>query len=257
MSWLNYLIPALSAIKGIGGEQGGQGGGGMSPVLGAVLGGVGGAATGGPSTQTTNQKTSQVTNSSNSGSSSIRRFLTPDQEGVMGDTGGYIRRMIANPNAATAFARTASINGINNQFLNAGQAIRGKFQTSGGNASGKAGRANREVDMTRRGAINDTNLAFDQKGLDLQQIMAQLGLNFSNINMGQDGTSSETGTSTTNGTNNGTTKTTQPGGMLGQGINGGVSTLGTLLTLQRMMNGGSSGGSGGDVGSGSAGYWGG
>ena len=170
--------------------------------------------------------------------------MTDDQQGIMGDTGSYIRNMLTNPAAAIAPARTAGINGVNNNFVGAGQKIRGKFMQGGGNASGKAGRANRETEMGRLGAINDTNLAFDQKGLDLQQLAAQLGLNFSNINMGQDATTNATANSSSTSNTKGTTTSTAPGGVLGGALNGGLSTLATLMALNKMMGGGGGKGNG-------------
>lgn len=212
-SWLDYLIP------GIGG---------------AISGAIGG----GKSKQTVDQTTTSSGTQSSSGSSSVRRFMTDDQQGVMGDTGGYIRNLLTNPSAAVAPARSASLNSVNNNFVGAGQKIRQKFLQGGGNASGKAGRASREVEMGRLGALNDTNLSFDQKALDLQQLAAQLGLNFSNINMGQDASTSASTTSNSTSRTQGVTTGQQPGGVLGGAANGGLSTLATLIALNRMMAGG-------------------
>lgn len=229
MSWLKFLAPAASAIPGIG------------PIAGAAMGAISGGIGGMPATQKVDQTTTQSGTQTSNGSSSSRRFMTDDQQGIMGDTGSYIRNMLTNPSAAVAPARTASINSVNDNFVGAGKKIRGKFLQGNGNASGKAGRANREVEMGRLGAINDTNLSFDQKTMDLQQLAAQLGLNFSNINMGQDATTNATATSNSTSNTKGTTTSTQPGGVVGGALNGGLSTLATLLSLNRMMNGGGGG----------------
>lgn len=212
-SWLNYLIPALG---------------------GAASGAIGG----GKSKQTVDQTTTQSGTQSSSGSSSSRRFMSDDQQGIMSDTGGYIRQLLTNPSATVAPARTASINSVNNNFVGAGKKIRGKFMQGGGNASGKGGRANREAEMGRLGAINDTNLNFDQKALELQQLAAQLGLNFANINMGQDASTSASTSSNSTSRTQGVTTGQQPGGVLGGAANGGMSTLATLVALNRMMGGG-------------------
>jgi hypothetical protein len=238
MSWLSFLAPAVKLLGGGGGDSGGS-------LLGAGMGAISGAIGGGKSTQKVDQTTTQSGTQSSNGSSRSRRFMTDDQMGVMGDTGAFIRQLMTNPSAAVAPARTASINGVNNNFVGAGTKIRGKFMQSGGNASGKAGRASRETEMGRLGAINDTNLSFDQKSLDLQQLAAQLGLNFSNINMGQDAETNATATSSSTSNTKGTTTSSQPGGMLGGALNGGLSTLATLTALNRMMNGGGTGSLGG------------
>jgi hypothetical protein len=195
------------------------------------------------SQKTTQDQSSQSQQQMNSsGTSSARRFMTDGQQAVMGDTGSYIRNMLTNPAAATAPARTASINSVNNNFVGAGKKIRGKFMQGGGNASGKGGRANREAEMGRLGAINDTNLSFDQKGLDLQQLAAQLGLNFSNINMGQDASTSATSNGTSSST--GRSVTTQ------QSTPSILSSIQTLASLLTMGEWGKSGGKGGGKGNG-------
>lgn len=188
---------------------------------------------GGSQKQTTQENA--VTNrvETSNGTSSARRFMTDDQQGIMGDTGGYIRNLLTNPGGAIAPARTASLNTVNNNFVGAGQKIRGKFMQGGGNASGKAGRANREVEMGRLGTLNDTNLSFDQKALDLQQLAAQLGLNFSNINMGQDANTSATATGNTNTSGTRTTTVQQTPSILSS-----IQTLASLLTLGSWGQGG-------------------
>lgn len=215
-SWLSYLLPAAASFAGS-------------------------AATGGRQRSKTNQRTSQTNRST--ATTGTRRFMNPAQEAVMGQTGEYISNMMRNPGAMVQPARTAAVNSVNNTFANAGGMIRSKFGASGGNASGRGGRAGREVEMARLGGINDTNLQFDQKALDLQQLAAQLGLNFSGINLGQDTTINSS--SESNGTLDSETVGTQPGGMLGQGVGGGLSTLATLVALNRMLNGGGGGSLGG------------
>ena len=207
---------------------------------------------GGSQQQTTQENAITSRVESSNGTSSARRYLTDDQQGVMGDTGGYIRNLLTNPSAAVAPARTASLNSVNNNFVGAGQKIRNKFLQGGGNASGKAGRASREVEMGRLGALNDTNLSFDQKALDLQQLAAQLGLNFSNINMGQDATTSATATGNTNTSGTRTTTVQQTPSILSS-----IQTLASLLTLGQWGGaGGSNGQSNSNIGLG-GGVWGG
>lgn len=218
-AWLKFLLPAAASF-------------GASAV------------TGGKQKTETNQKTTQNT----SGTTSSRRFLSGEQSDVMSGVGAHIRQMLADPSAAVAPARTAAVNNVNNTFRPMEQMAKAKTNVAGGK-SGRAGRAARELGVARLGAVNDTNLQFDQKVLDLQENAAAMGMNFAGINLGQDGsfnTNSE-------GTMTGTTIGTPPGGPLGQGVAGGLQTLATLMALQRMMGGGG----GGDVSSSHPGFWGG
>jgi hypothetical protein len=184
------------------------------------------ALLGSKKTETTQSSSTSQQQQNSFGTTSQRRYLSEGQQSVMGDTQAMIQRLMQNPQEFVAPARTSTINSVNNNFANAGQMIRGKFMQGGGNRSGKAGRANREVEMNRLGQINDTNLGFDQKALDLQQLAAQLGLNFANINLGSDGTATSQVNST--GSTNSNSKTTVE---QSPNILSSIQTLASLLTL--------------------------
>jgi hypothetical protein len=194
---------------------------------------IGGMFRGGNQTQRTNQQTFQT--SSTQGNTSSRRYLSDGQQQVMGDVGGYIRTLLTNPNGAVAPARTASLNRVNDTYLGAENILRGRSSVAGGR-SGRAGRAMRELQSARLGHINDTNLGWDQKALDLQQLAGQMGLNFANINLGQDGTFSTNAQS--QGTMNGFATGSQPGGPWGQGVGSALETIAAILSLQKMIGGG-------------------
>jgi hypothetical protein len=167
--------------------------------------------------------------------------LLPEQQGLAGLLAGRANDMITNPGAGLAPIRAGLRDSVNSNFAGADRAIASKMLTSGGNRSGKAGRAAREMEMARAGALGGADQQIYRMILDQQDRGTGIAERLLSQNFGQTttGSTSSTGNSTMNGTN------TQPGSALAGGISGGLSTLMALLGMDKMLQpGGGQGGNG-------------
>lgn len=119
-------------------------------------------------------------------------------------------KLFQNPSATTAPAQNNARNQVNEDYAGADDAIRKKFLSTGGGASGKYGTATVKTDLARRGDLAKVDNSFNETNATLPLTAASLATSLLGTTQGS--TQSGTGSSTQTGESSGSQS--------GWGING-------------------------------------
>lgn len=182
----------------------------------------------------TSRSSSSGTNST-AGSSTRRRILTPGQESLNSTLTGTALDRIENPAAAVAPLRVATRENINANFAGVPDALRAKYGTTGG-ASGKLGRAARESEIARAGALSGADSDFNRLILQLQDSGIGLGERLLSQNFGEEATNTGSTAYSQHG------QQVAPGSAAAGALTGGLQMFSNLLALQAVLKGGGFGG---------------
>ena len=147
------------------------------------------------------------------------RVLSPVQQLIEGMLGGTLQKRLADPTAGLEPVRTAGRNKINAAYSGAPDALREKFLTGGGTASGRLDRAGRGMEMARVGALSGYESDFAK--MILQREDDTLGLSERML------------TNPAGERVQGTT--TGPSNMLGGSVSGGLETATLLYSLNKLL----------------------
>lgn len=197
----------------------------------AILAGLG-ALTGYKANTPAARTGTQSSTTGQSGKSSTRRALTPEQQMLMPKLSGYGTSLIDNPGAGLEPIRAGLKAGVNTRYAGAPQAIADKMLAFGGTGkSGKFGRAVRGSEMSRLGEQGGVDNSIAGMMLNRQDQGSQILQSLLGINFGQDTETS--GTSTMNGTS------MAPGDATAGALTGGTNAmLAQLSALMSLMQGG-------------------
>lgn len=187
-------------------------------VLGGILGNRESART---------QKTDQTT--SNASTTRTRRVLRPEQEPMLGALATRASDLLTNPTAVLDPIRSARRNAVNQDYAGIEDTLADRMLSHGGRNSGKFGRAVRETNVARVGALADVDsdmarLVLEQQDRGSSLMERLLGMTFDN----------EIGTSST-GSMSGTN--VLPGSMMAGGVNSGLETLSALQMINKLLQG--------------------
>lgn len=133
--------------------------------------------------------------------------------------GGKLQKRLADPTAGLEPVRTAGRNKINAGFAGAPDALREKFLTGGGTASGRLDRAGRDMEVGRVGALS--NFEGDFAKMILQREDDTLGL--SERMLANPAGERVSGT------------TTGPSNVAGGAVSGGLETASLLYSLNKLL----------------------
>lgn len=176
-------------------------------------------------TQTTNQTTS------NASTTRRRRILRPEQEPLLGTLASRATELLTNPGAGLGPIRLARRNQVNADFAGIEDTLADRMLAHGGRASGKFGRAVREANVARLGALSGVDADLARTVLEQQErgsnLMERLLAMAFDDEVGTSGTSSMSGTNVL------------PGSMAAGGVNAGLETLTALMAINRLLQGGS------------------
>jgi hypothetical protein len=147
--------------------------------------------------------------------------LDPAFAGLQGDLLASIRDRIANPGGGQfATLKNAAITSVNRSTQQAGRTLNSRLAArgfGGAGSDGRTGRAQVDLELDRDRQLGDLEAKFAAMLLDRED--SSLGLAERLLSFGR-------GQSTT---------TTQPGNALAGGLDSGISTLTTLLSLDKLM----------------------
>lgn len=169
-------------------------------------------------------------NSSSSGSRR-RRVLTPGQTLLSGVLQNTAIDRITNPGAIAEPLRVAARENVNQNFAAVPDAVRAKYGTTG-QASGKLGRAGREAEVARAGALSGVDADFNRLILGLQDSGIGLGERLLSQNFEDEVTGYGTNAFNQQGFN------TAPGSAAAGALTGGLQMFATLAALSRFLEGG-------------------
>ena len=183
----------------------------------------------------TNQST---TNSTYGKSGTTQRILTDEQGEGLGILSSVAKDRIQNPGARLAPIREAMRSGVNQNFAGADAALKAKLGRGDGR-SGVMGKGQREMETSRAQALTGVDSQIAQ--MVLQEQDAGVGMMERLLSQIFGSTTSESGQNT--GTTTGQyTQPMQQTNPWGAGVGGGLDTLMTLMTLNKMMQGNANGG---------------
>ncbi len=152
--------------------------------------------------------------------------LDPAMAGLQGDVLAKLRARLSDPSAGTEPLKTAALTSLNKKYAGASDALSSRLAARGfGPGDGRAGRSQMNLELDRFGEQGALEADFAKMILDRDD--STMGLAERMLSLGR-------GTNTT---------TTGPGNAIAGGIDSGVSTLTTLLSLNKLLKGG--GGEGG------------
>lgn len=132
--------------------------------------------------------------------------------------------------------RTQARNRVNQTFSGVDSALRDKFLSSGGGASGKFGRAATQTELARRGALVNSDADFDRMILELQDRGAGLSERLLGMNFGEEFSGSSSNATANSSSSSGFG--VAPGSALGSALGGGLDAVSTLYLIDRMLKGG-------------------
>lgn len=215
---MGFLTSALGALGALGGGS----------ATGAFLAG-GNALTGVLANRASARtSTSQQANRSSSTTRS-RRVLRPEQESLMNPLAQQALGMMQNPGAGLEPIAIARRGAVNRAYAAAPAAIAAAHSSTGGGRSGKKGRATREAELARLGALAGVDSDVSRLTLDRQDAGASLAERLLGMTFEQEG--STAGLTDANGTAVG------PGSAAAGGLGGGLETISALLAMQRLLGG--------------------
>lgn len=190
---------------------------------------------------------SNTQNNSNSGYS--QRILTDEQQQALGGLSQFGQSLMTNPGQGLAPIREGLRAGVNQNYAGADQALKTKLGR-GDSRSGLMGLGQRQLETSRAQQLSGVDNQMAQMVLQQQDKGASLLERLLSQIFGQSysGSSTQSGS----GSSQGTQGYTMPGG-LASGVGGGLDTLMTLMTMQKMLQGNNSGA--GSSGSSSGGDW--
>lgn len=152
--------------------------------------------------------------------------LDPAYSGLQSDLLAKLRARIADPSAGTEPLKTAALTNLNKKYAGASDALNTRLAARGfGPGDGRAGRSQMNLELDRFGEQGALETDFAKMILDRDD--STMGLAERLLSLGRGTTTTSTGT----------------GNAVAGGIDSGVSTLTTLLSLNKLLKGG--GGSGG------------
>ncbi|MFN3326741.1 MAG: hypothetical protein ACK5AZ_24875 [Bryobacteraceae bacterium] len=154
--------------------------------------------------------------------STTSRALSPEQQHIERLFSGALEHRMTNPHEGIEPIRTSAIERINRRFRGADDVIAGKLASRGYASSGKMGGNMANLELSRLGMLSDLEGQIAQLMLDREDNTMNLAARF----LGPSGMESVH---------------TGPRNVLGGGIGGGVETLMTLMTLDKIMKGGGGG----------------
>jgi hypothetical protein len=158
-----------------------------------------------------------------------RPYYTPEQQQINSLVSSRLQARLADPSAGTEPIKTGALTDINRRYADAGDTLASRMAAKGygtAGADGRAGRMNLNLELSR----------FRDQG-DLETKMAQYIMQRDDNTLGLAQRFGQASGSTTTGT--------QSGNVLGGAASGGMSTLSTMLMLDKLLKGGKTGSGGG------------
>jgi len=160
-----------------------------------------------------------------------KRILTPEQQQLLTTLTGSVQQRLANPEAGVAPLRTAARTRINRTARAAGQNLESNLASRGYDRSGAFPSGLATIESGRVGAFGDLEGQLADFTLRREDTSADLASRLLALFSGEESSGASTGT--------------EPGNVAGGAVSGGLDTLTTLLTLDRLMKAGGGGGMGG------------
>ncbi len=131
----------------------------------------------------------------NNGTANTTANKLPTQLATAPDIFATLHNYLQNPQAAVNPARMAARSQVNQNYSGLPDRVRQKFLTTGGGGSGKSGQAILAGETGRAGALANVDQEAQQQAAELPLTATQLAEAFLGINMGQNTTTTGSGTS--------------------------------------------------------------
>lgn len=159
---------------------------------------------------------SALSNRGGKQTSTTRQILSPQQQEIEDLLVGKFKARLADPAAGTEPLRVSGIDRINRRFASLPDRLTEQFSQRGYGASGSLGGALKGVEFARQGAIGDLESELLEFILGREDQTLSLAERFLNPRQTE-------------------TVSTYPGNKLAGGIGSGVSSLSTLLLLNKLL----------------------
>jgi hypothetical protein len=161
---------------------------------------------------------------STSGSTTVQRNFTPEQQEINAPLFDLVQGLMTDPASYVAPFQEAARNQVNDDYSGVADSLRQQFLSTGGGSSGKYGLALSAANNGRLQSLADTDSTFKQTEAQLPVTAAGLASNLLNENFGQ--------TTNTSGSSSSATQTQQQkqtGSPLGDAATGALGALFALL----------------------------